>query len=147
MTYVVEKLTAQDYIWAVEVASVKMLTEELKRPDFVNRNELYKLVGRGIDEETILICKKDGEPVGIIGWLYSNNVFNPDLKVAAEVLWYILPEHRNSRAGYMLLKAYSDWAEERNTTALLSLLPGSKVNFKSLEKFGFKQSEFQFTKG
>lgn len=147
MSYKVKFAQPSDIVWMVEVAGVKMLEEEVKRPDFVNRKALYDLADKGIDNETALICWKDGEPVGLLGWLVGPNPFNPDLFIAAEILWYILPEHRGTRAGYLLMKEFSEWLDKYEILGTMSLLSTSEVSPRSLERFGFKQTEYQFMKG
>lgn len=147
MNYEVRFAQPSDIVWMVEVAGVRMLEEEVKRPDFVNRKALYDLADRSIDNETALICWKGEEPVGLLGWLVSSNPFNPDLLVAAEILWYVLPEHRGTRAGYLLMKGFSEWLDKYNILGTMSLLSSSEVSSGSLERFGFKQTEYQFMKG
>lgn len=142
----VEVLQEQDMEWFVETAATRMLTEELKKPEYVNTESLYVLATMGALSETAWVAKKDGVPIGALGVIKVPNVYNPTLETLAEMFWYVPPEHRKSRAGLMLLDAYTKKAEELNIEATMSLLPSSLVNEKTLAKRGFVLGEHAFRK-
>ena len=142
--YKLETLTFNDYVWCVEVAAVRMLVEEVKRPELVDIKNLYLLASKAVEDGTALIVKKDGIPVGALGALLLPNTYNPNILTLAELFWYVLPEHRKSRVGAMLLNGYVELAKERADEATLSLLNTSKVNYSSLEKKGFQLEEKAF---
>lgn len=142
--YTVGSLTHDDYVWSVEVAATRMLLEEVKRPELLNKENIYKLVDQMIVDDTAIICRKDGQPVGCIGALLVPNTYNPEIATLAELIWYVLPDHRNSRAGFLLLQEYIKLAEKIADEATLSLLASSEVNFDSLSKRGFMQEEYAF---
>lgn len=144
--YTVELLTLEDYVWSVEVAGIRMLTEELKRPELINRRQLYTLVDKMIADGTALIVKYRGMPVGALGALLVPNTFNPEIITIAEVIWYVLPEYRQTRAGAMLLKEYVKISESLADECTLSTLPSSDVGNNSLGKKGFTLEEFGFRK-
>lgn len=146
MKYTVEKLTYGDYVWGVEVAAIRMITEEVKRPELINRGQLYVLVEKMIKEGTALIAKCDGEPAGVIAGILTPNTLNPDILTLAELIWYVLPEYRNTRVGAMLMSEYTKLANEVSDEATLSLLPDSRVNLSSLAKKGFKPEEIALRK-
>ncbi|AXH71986.1 MAG: acetyltransferase GNAT family protein [Podoviridae sp. ctbj_2] len=148
--YTVGSLTHDNYVWSVEVAATRMLLEEVKRPELLNKENIYRLVDKMIVDDTAIICMKDDKPVGCIGALLVPNTYNPDIATLAELIWYVLPEHRKGRAGFLLLEQYIKMAEELADEATLSLLKSSEVNFESLAKRGFHQEEYAFrmsTKG
>lgn len=142
--YTVGNLTHDHYVWSVEVAATRMLLEEVKRPELLNKKNIYRLVDKMIVDDTAIIAFKDGEPIGCIGALLVPNTYNPELATLAELIWYVLPEHRKSRAGFMLLERYIQMAKECADEATLSLLSSSNVNFDSLAKRGFHQEEYAF---
>lgn len=144
--YRIGSLTHSDYIWSVEVAATRMLLEEVKRPELLHKENLYRLVDKMIVDDTAIICYKGDEPVGCIGALLVPNTYNPEIATLAELIWYVVPEHRKSRAGFMLLEAYMKMADELADEATLSLLSSSEVNLDSLAKRGFLQEEFAFRK-
>lgn len=147
MTYIGRLATNQDMKWIAEIASVRMLSEELNRPELVNLENIYSLVKKGVEEKTCFVVENEGELVGVLGSFLIRNLFNPKIKVLTEVFWYVLPEHRKSRAGYLLFKQFKDTADIIADESTMSLLPASSdLEFESLEKRGYRLEEFGFTR-
>lgn len=139
--YTVEDLTAHDYQWAVQVAAKNMIIEEVKRPDLYNMQQFELLANMMLQQKTVVIAKMNGRPVGVIGALVNPNVYNPNIMTMAEILWYVLPEHRGGRAGYLLLKAIKEKADDLADELTLSTLAQSAVNDASLLRMGFEFAE------
>lgn len=139
--YTVEDLTARDYQWAVQVAAKNMIIEEVKRPDLYNMQQFELLANLMLQQKTVVIAKMNGRPVGVIGALVNPNVYNPNVMTMAEILWYVLPEHRGGRAGYLLLKAIKEKADDLADELTLSTLAQSAVNDASLARMGFEFAE------
>jgi hypothetical protein len=147
MTYTARVAVEGDKQWIEEVAAVNMLCEELLRPELVNSSRIRELVAKGINEKTCFIAEYDGEPVGVLGAFLMDNLFNPDIKVLAEIFWYVLPPYRSTRAGILLFKLFDATAKEIANEATLSILiASSEINIDSLEKRGFKLNEFAFSR-
>lgn len=144
--YVIEDLQKEDVEWAVEEAATRMLIEELKRPNLVNHTRLYNLTIKTIEQRTVLVAKVDGKPAGIIAGLIIPNLYNPEITECVEMFWYVLPEYRSSRVGLLLLNKFIERGEELADNVTISLLKGSPVNFKTLEKRGFVNTEYGFIK-
>lgn len=142
----VEPLKIEDMLWFAEVAAVRMLTEEVKRPELVNLNQIYGLSSKGMKEGTAFVAKSGYDCVGAIGAVLTPNIFNPDITTLAEVFWWVDPIYRNTRAGALLLKTLENRANEVADEMTLSLLSTSTINIKTLEKRGFQMGEFAFRK-
>ncbi len=130
--------------WVVDTASVRMLSEELERPELVNVDRIEELVTYGFESNTLFVAEMDGEPVGVLGGLLVPNMFNPEIITLAEIFWYVVPDHRKSRAGALLIKAFQKKAEELGVESTMSLLHSSDINYKSLERLGFLPIEVGF---
>src|SRR5690606_18928760 len=128
MKYTIETLTENDFIWSVEVAAIRMINEEVKRPELVYRPQLYTLVQKMLEDKTALIAKADGEPVGAVAGLLTTNPLNPNIITLAEIIWYVLPEYRKTRIGAMLINAYDDLGSKVADEYTLCLLADSPVN-------------------
>lgn len=144
--YEVVPLTDEDMEWFVETAAVRMLEDEVGKPEYVNIPNLYMLASTAAITETAFVMKIDGVSVGAIGGILSPTLFNPDMTILTEVFWYVLPEYRNTRAGLMLFNKYSERAEEVADEASFSLLTTSTVKKETLERKGFKFCEYAFRK-
>lgn len=142
----VEILSDKDMEWFVEIAATRMLIEELKRPEYVDTENLYALASMGAMTETAFVVKQRDVPVGALGAIVVPNVYNPKLRNLVEMFWYVLPEYRKGRAGLMLLNAYNVKAAELGHETTLSLLPSSNINEKTLNKKGFRLVEYAYRK-
>ncbi len=143
---IVEPLTEEDLEWFVETAAVDMLRYEVKREELIDIDNLYRLARMGLETQTAFVAKLDGVCVGALGGLLVPNTFNPNLTSLVEVFWYVLPEYRQSRAGLLLLNAYTEKGEEVAFETTLCLLGSSEIKMKTLEKRGFYLGEFAFRK-
>lgn len=132
--------------WFIETAAVNMLTDELKRPELINLDRIYSLAKKGMEDKAAFLAKHGDVYCGAIGGLLHGNLFNPDHLTLAEIFWYVLPQYRNGRAGYMLLQAFDKRASEIANDSVLSLLSSSEININGLEKRGFKMAESSFRK-
>ena len=66
-------------------------------------------------DSVILVADQDGEAVG----MFAADVYAPwftDDTLALEGCFFVLPEHRGSRAGYMLMRTFYEWAHERGAS-------------------------------
>lgn len=142
----IENLTSTDLKWFVETAAVNMLQQELKREELINIPNLYNLAEKSMKEGTAFITKAENCPIGALGALLVNNVYNPNLLSLVELFWYVVPEYRNTRAGALLFNRFNQKGAECANEATLSLLDSSDINIKSLERRGFILSEFAFKK-
>lgn len=142
--YTVELLSDDDMQWFVETAAVNMLRDEVKAPQYVDVENLYMLASMGALGKTAFIAKRDGVPVGALGALLLPNLYNPKIMNLTEVFWYVLPEHRNTRAGLMLLNAFIDCADKLADESTLSLLSTSQVNNETLGRKGYQMAEIGF---
>lgn len=137
----------EDFPWCAEVAAVKMLREEVKRPELINTRILYLIVKKMYEDKTGLVAFDGDTRVGCLGGYLSPNLFNPELATLSELIWWVHPDYRKTRVGAMLLAEYDKMA--KNTEAYdgtFSLLPHSPINFKSLEKRGYAVAEQAFRK-
>lgn len=142
----IEKLQIQDIDWFIENVVTRMLVDELKRPELVDEGSMLKLTCQSIDSGGAFIAVKDGIKVGGLGSVLVPHIFNPAYSVLVELAWYVLPEHRNSRAGIMLIDAFAEYAETVADESTLSLLASSQVNHKTLERRGYSPNEVGFLK-
>lgn len=145
--YEIRPLDETNVDWFANVASVNMFTDELKRPDMINMQRIYLLSNQFIENGTAFVVSKDGNNCGAIGGFLTENLFQPSIRTLAEIVWYVLPEYRNSRAGYLLLKAFEKRGRELADEITLSILPSSSVNTETLNRMGFTLSELAFRKG
>jgi ribosomal protein S18 acetylase RimI-like enzyme len=144
--YVVRRLEEDTFDWFVNTAAVNMLTVELNREELVNLERINELSLKVMEEGTAFVVLSNNIPVGAIAGIVISNLYNPNIVTLTELFWYVLPEYRSTRVGYMLLKALEKRAGEVANELTLSILPHSEVNIDTLEKRGFKFEELGFRK-
>ena len=69
---------------------------------------------------------------------------NPDKLQATELLWWVVPEARATRAGLMLMQDFTQWAEAHADFVSFSLV--GPAGDKALARLGYKYGERVFTK-
>jgi N-acetylglutamate synthase-like GNAT family acetyltransferase len=97
------------------------------------------LVGRGV----AFVAEYD-QPFGMIIGYIDQNVWDPEIKVLKELVYWVEPNHRNTTAGYRLLKAYNDKAKELVSENRIQLYTMTKmVNSPDLDfsRFGYTKTE------
>ncbi len=142
----VDVLTKEDLDWYVNVASVRMLSEEVGRPELVHRETLQELAELMMETKTTFVAKRGGVPLGMVGGLLIPNLFNPNITSLCEMVWYVLPEYRNTRAALLLIDAFTECGEKLADETTFTLLHDSPVKIRTLEKRGYHLSEFAFRK-
>ena len=96
-----------------------------------------------IANHVILVCEKDGVKLGLIAGMIHGHLFNPKFKILSELFWWVKVEHRQSRAGLMLLNAYTEIGKEFDW-CIMSVEDKSPINPDSLIKRGYKAKESSF---
>lgn len=93
----------------------KKFLKESKYPFSLDMDKLLESFGAAINNQdfAVLVMEDDGDLVGMLVGGVAQPLFSLD-RVATELAWFVLPEHRDSRHSIKLLKAYEDWAEEVN---------------------------------
>jgi GNAT superfamily N-acetyltransferase len=144
--YKIKPLDDSSFSWFVNTAAIRMLEDELSRPELVNLERITQLAKKGQEEGTAFVAFSDDLPVGAIGGLVCANFYNPKITSLTELFWYVLPEYRTTRVGHLLIKSLEERAQEVSDELILSLLPHSDVNITALEKRGFFFEELGFRK-
>lgn len=142
----VEKLQEEDIDWFVNVACTRMITEELKRPELLNTERLYQLANKFYEDGTAYIAKCGNERLGSTAFVVLPNLLNPNITTMTEIIWYVQPEHRHTRAAALLLKSLIQSGNNLSDETTLSLLPSTDINQEGLKRKGFHLEEYSFRK-
>lgn len=140
----VRKAEPGDKEWVIGTAARRMLEEELQRPEFFNEENCQRLFDIGISNGVILVAEENGVPIGCISGIYCPNMFNNALITLQEIFWYVLPTHRNGRAGLCLLNEFCEIGKSTAHDTFMSLLDTSEVSQRMLSKKGFVFKEIAF---
>ena len=95
-----------------------------------------------IERDLVLIAEKETHgQIGLLIGAITPHLFNPDIIVLAEMLWWVPPAYRKTRAGYLLLEEYVRWGKENVDWITFSLQHDTPVNESTLNRFGFRHVE------
>jgi N-acetylglutamate synthase-like GNAT family acetyltransferase len=105
-------------------------------------SSLYRhlLLGGGL----VIVVEKDKEVIGFILGMKNSNIWYPNQISMNELVFWVEPEHRNSRAGYMLIKEFNKTCEQMKQKKEITMYTMTKtkhfdqVNY---ERFGYSKIE------
>lgn len=97
-------------------------------------------------DTTVVIAISDSSVIGIIVGTASKLPFNRQIQ-AAETIWYVLPEYRNTEVGLALYQAFEYWAIYKVGAEVIHTASptGSKLG-KVFKKQGYKPLEEVYIK-
>ena len=109
-------------------------------PEFVS-NVMRTLMA---DHLMLVAVNESGEQMGFISGMVTGHFLNPKIKTLTEVFWWVDQKHRFSRAGVMLLNAYTEWGKANADWVVFSLEHHSPVADRSMIKRGYALKERGF---
>ena len=116
-----------------------------KRSLYPGDEHAAQIVGKLILGQYVRVAERvDGVPVGFLAASLIPHWLNPEIRVAAEVFWWVPVEHRRSLAGAMLLAAYIEWGRAHADWVCLTLEADTPVKADSLLRRGFRAHERQY---
>ncbi len=98
----------------------------------------------GQDNKVLILWTADGKPVGVLAAAAETNLFN-NQRMAGELIWWIDPEHRKSKAAGEMLKAYDYWWKTLGCQfgTLVDLMGNLDVYYK---RKGYRRQEATYLK-
>ena len=115
------------------------LMRQCDNEDYINRLFHHIILGGGI-----ALIAEDKNHVGMIIGVKDQNIWDPDMKVLRELVYWVEPEYRGTTAGYKLLLQYNKLAKELMDKQKIKMYTMTKmVNSPDLDfsKFGYKKTE------
>ena len=106
-------------------------------------DHMTNLIKTVTKDHVLLVCEKGGVKLGFIAGMIHAHLFNPNARILSELAWWVKVEHRQSRAGLMLLNAYTEIGKEFDW-CIMSVEDKSPINPDSLIKRGYKAKESSF---
>lgn len=100
----------------------------------------HEVMGKG----RILLGEEDGKVVGMLGFVVANHHFSGQ-RYAAELAWYVLPEHRKGGPGLKLLWEAEKQAKEMGAETFIFTAPNEDVSA-LYSRFGYKKLEVAYKK-
>lgn len=115
-----------------------------KRPLFADEGFAREKMISMIREHVVLVAEKDTQRMGVIAGILVPHFMNPKIRVLAEMFWWVQPEHRQTRAGLLLLKEFIRYGKEAADWITFALEHNSPVRDETLLRHGFSPLERNF---
>jgi N-acetylglutamate synthase-like GNAT family acetyltransferase len=115
------------------------MMRECNNEEYINKLFHHVILGGGV-----ALIAEDKNAAGMIIGVKDQNVWDPEIKVLRELVYWVEPEYRGTTAGYKLLLKYNKLAQELVDTQKINMYTMTKmVNSPDLDftKFGYKKTE------
>lgn len=106
---------------------------------YINKLYHHIILGGGL----ALVAEMD-QPIGMIIGIKDQNIWDPQLRILRELVYWVEPEYRNTSAGYRLLKEYNTQAELLREQGKIKLYTMTKMtNSPDIDftRFGYTKTE------
>lgn len=95
-----------------------------------------------MDQGKVLLSEDNGKVTGIIGFIVTDHHFSGQ-RYAAELMWYVLKDHRAGGNGLQLLWAAEKQAKEMGAETMVFTAPNDEVA-SIYKRFGYSKLEVAF---
>lgn len=115
------------------------LMRECDNEEYINQLYQHVLLGGGL-----ALIAEDVVPVGMIIGVIDQNIWEPNMKILRELVYWVDPEHRGSSAGYKLLIEYTKQSQQLVDEEKIKLFTMTKmVNSPDIDfaRFGYQKTE------
>lgn len=110
-----------------------------------DREEALAIVERLIAQGVFMLAVRGSRIIGFIAGTLTPHLFNPKIHVLCELLWWVTPDARGSRAGALLFNEFLEVGKREGVDwIVMTLEAGSPISDESLTKRGFKPMERSF---
>jgi len=92
-----------------------------------------------ISKGVFLVAMKDGKVVGIHSSYLSTCIFNPEIKILQQLLFYVVKGH--SKATYLLFNKFIDIGKDEANHINTMLTGHTNIKPESLKRYGFNELE------
>ena len=115
------------------------MMRECNNEEYINKLFHHVILGGGV-----ALIAEDKDVAGMIIGVKDQNVWDPEVKVLRELVYWVEPQYRGSTAGYKLLLRYNKLAQELVDEQKINMYTMTKmVNSPDLDftRFGYKKTE------
>ena len=141
MLYEIRRAESSDVDWIM--AQLKSFAKFIETKHSLYGDEAYSkdCLQYLIDKHYLSIAEKEKVLVGFSAGYFNPHLFNPSILVLCELFWWVVPEHRKSRVGAMLMNEFISFGKKNAQWISFSLNRFTEVNETSLLKRGFHLHE------
>jgi hypothetical protein len=115
-----------------------------KRPFFQDEEFTTNFLRELIQEHVVLVATRAKELVGGVAGIFYAHPYDPSLRVLQESLLWVEPSSRNSRAGKLLLDAFTRIGKERAGWICFGMPPKTNIKDEAMTRRGYRLAERNF---
>jgi hypothetical protein len=139
--WIVRYATEEDKQWVKAQCKAFLGTLPMNIPyDDARMDALWAMPGL-----SCIIVEKDDVPHGLGVYTEMPHLFNQQIKTFTELVWWVCPEYRGTRAGLILLDAM-DKVADGSDVAVFSTEANSPITSRALTRRGYVPQEQAFVK-
>lgn len=114
----------------------------------LDEGSVIHLVNLLLEGGILLVAEIDEEVVGMIGGYVHPYIFNNNVMQLGEIVWYVKPEHRATRAGLLLLDCLEAAAKQNGVDymVMMNFVDGPEVVNRAYTASGYNMTEYAWTK-
>jgi len=136
--YTVERITSREQVDDELLEFFKMSAEQVAMDYGHKFNwKKFKLLSYARDHR-LMICRRNGRPVGIMLSQLYGSVFDPDVKILCQDLLFTKP---GTRAARLLMRDFIDFGRLNANHVITMIAEKTNIKRQSLEKLGFVKLE------
>lgn len=103
-----------------------------------------EFAARVLSGGTVLLGEEDGQVVGLVGFIVADHHFSGQ-RYAAELMWYVEPEHRKGGIAMQLMWEAEKLAKDKGAESMIFTAPNDSVA-SLYKRFGYEQLEVVYSK-
>lgn len=114
----------------------------------LDEESVVRLVEMLLDGGILLVAEVDHKVVGMIAGYVHPYMFNNNVMQLGEIVWYVDPEHRATRAGLLLLEELEAEARRAGVDymVMMNFVDGPEVVNRAYTAAGYNMTEYAWTK-
>jgi RimJ/RimL family protein N-acetyltransferase len=143
-TVAVRRATPSDIDWIVSELREFASVYQTKKSLFPDPEHAMQVIHSLITGHVVFVAERAGQLMGFIGGMLTPHFLNPAIKTLVELFWWVAKEHRQTRAGLLLLNAFTEFGQENADWTTMCLERSSPVNEKTLTKRGYVHQDRSF---
>jgi len=91
-----------------------------------NEEYVSKLINAILHGRGVILLAEKTQPIGMLMAVIDQNIWDPDVLIMKELVYWVEPEHRGSTAGYRLLNEYNKLAK--------NMVDNDRIKFYTMSK-------------
>lgn len=140
----VRHATPADLSWILGEFEAFSNSYGTKKPLFGDKEYAKATMLNCMEKHLVFVAESEKGLMGLISGYVVPHPYNPQIKLLAEMFWWVPEIYRRTRAGLMLLDAFTAWGREHCDWITFATMDSTDVNSKTLARRGYVPMERAF---